>query len=66
MAKREWTIWHSVRDECVNYSYAIIDNMVVVRANNGHKATQIGGSPPLHIARILARELGALNRCADC
>src|SRR5262249_5136029 len=30
--------------------------MVFVRTANGHKATQIGGSSPDHIARILATE----------
>jgi hypothetical protein len=66
MAKRNWTIWHSVRDENGNYSWAIVDNMVCTRTPHGQKCTQIGGSSPDHIARILARELGALNRCADC
>jgi hypothetical protein len=40
MAKRNWTIWHSVRDENGNYSWAIVDNMVCTRTAHGQKCTQ--------------------------
>jgi len=53
-------------DDGGNYSWAVIDGLVFVRTQHGQKVTQVGGSPPDHIARILAKELGALNPCADC
>jgi hypothetical protein len=66
MAERQFAVWNSIRDENGNYSWCVKDGLVFVRTANGHKATQIGGSSPDHIARILARELGALARCNDC
>jgi hypothetical protein len=68
MAKRDWVIWNAMQTEHGNYSWAIVENMVCVRTQFGHgqKCTQIGGSPPHNIARILARELSALNKCDDC
>src|SRR5262249_42814568 len=66
MMSRSFVVWNSMQSEFGNYSWAIVDNMVCVRAPHGQKCTQIGGSPPDHIARILARELGALARCDDC
>lgn len=38
-------------------SYEIRSGMVCVTTEFGTKATQVGGSPPLVIARMLAREL---------
>jgi hypothetical protein len=66
MAKRNLTVWHNCQGTEGNYSWAVVENMVCVRAANRQKCTQIGGHPPDLLARILARELGALNRCADC
>jgi hypothetical protein len=66
MAERQFAVWHSVRDEHGNYSWRVADGLVFVRTANGRKSTQIGGSSPDHIARILARELDALAKCDDC
>jgi len=66
MSKREFLIWHSVRDEHGNYSWCVNDNLVFVRTPHGQKATQVGGSPPHFLARLLAMEFGALAKCDDC
>jgi hypothetical protein len=66
MAKREWTIWNNCQSEDGQYSWAIVSNMVCVRTQHGQKCTQVGGSPPDWIARVLAKELSALNKCEDC
>lgn len=66
MKKRDFVHWRPERNECGSYSWTIIENMVCVCTPNGKKCTQIGGSSPHHIARILAKELGAFNHCSDC
>jgi len=63
---RQFVTWHNCRSEDGQYSWAVIDGLVFVRTQHGQKVTQVGGSPPEWIARVLAKELGALNRCADC
>jgi hypothetical protein len=66
MAERKFTVWHSVRSEDGNFSWCVNDGLVFVRTPFGHKATQVGGSPPDFLARRLAKELSALARCDDC
>jgi len=63
---KRFITWQNHQSEDGQYSWAIVDNMVCVRTQHGQKCTQIGGSPPDWIARVLAKELGALNPCADC
>jgi hypothetical protein len=43
--------------------WAVIDGIVFVRTCNGYKATQLGGSLPETIARLLIRELA--GECRD-
>jgi hypothetical protein len=63
---RRFITWHNYQSADGNYSWAIIDRMVCVRTRYGQKCTQIGGSPPEWIARVLAKELSALAKCDDC
>jgi hypothetical protein len=67
MSNRKWVVWDSVRDEWENYSWCVNDGLVFVRTQYGQKCTQVGGSPPHFIARLLARELSNLApECEDC
>ena len=54
---RKFIVWHNTKSEYGDGSWAIIDGMVFVRTGHGQKATQIGGSNPEGLARILIREL---------
>jgi hypothetical protein len=54
---RKFVVWRTSQSEWGTGSWAIIDGMVFVRTCNGQKATQIGGSNPEGLARILIREL---------
>jgi hypothetical protein len=62
---RKFTVWRTSKSEWGTGSWAIIDGMVFVRTCNGHKATQIGGSNPEVLARILIRELEVGDRPED-
>ena len=53
--RRPFVIWRTLKCEHGQGSWAIIDGMVFVRTCNGHKATQIGGSNPEGLARMLIR-----------
>ena len=55
---------HTSKSEWGTGSWAVIDGMVFVRTAHGQKATQVGGSPPETIARLLIRELA--GECRDC
>jgi hypothetical protein len=67
MSARKFVVWDSVRDEYGNYSWCVNDGLVFVRTPFGQKCTQVGGSPPHFIARLLARELSSLApECEDC
>ena len=61
---RKFIVWHTSKSEWGSGSWAIIDGMVFVRTCDGQKATQLGGSPPETLARMLIRELA--NECRDC
>ena len=50
-------VWHSLRNEWGNGSFAVINGLLHVKAHNGTKITQLGGSSPEGLARILMREL---------
>jgi hypothetical protein len=57
-------VWHTHKSEWGTGSWAVIDGMVFVRTAHGTKATQLGGSPPETIAKLLIRELA--GECRDC
>jgi len=55
---RRFVVWHATKSEYGSGSWAIIDDSIVtVRTAHGTKSTQIGGSTPEGLARILIREL---------
>jgi hypothetical protein len=61
---RDFVVWWKVSikfaGRSVTGSYALEEGMVKVKsARGGEKATQIGNSPAIVIARILLRELAA-------
>jgi hypothetical protein len=64
MRHRKSITWHTSQSEYGTGSWAVIDGMVFVRTAHGTKATQVGGSPPETIARLLIRELA--GECRDC
>ena len=61
---RRFVVWTTSKSEYGTGSWAIIDGTVFVRTAHGQKATQIGGSNPEGLARILIRELA--GECRDC
>ena len=61
---RKFIVWHTSTSEWGPGSWAVIDGIVFVRTAHGTKATQLGGSPPEIIARLLIRELS--GECRDC
>jgi hypothetical protein len=54
---RKFVTWSNLKCEYGNGSWALIDGIVFVKTCNGSKATQLGGSTPEGIARILIYEL---------
>ena len=60
---RKFIVWQTSKSEYGTGSWAIIDGLVMVRTAHGTKATQIGGSNPEGLARILIRELA--GACQD-
>jgi hypothetical protein len=67
---RRFVVWTTSKSEYGSGSWAVIDGIVFVRTCNGHKATQLGGSNPEGLARILIRELaqgdGSQLCCLAC
>jgi hypothetical protein len=61
MAERFFTVWHSLRSEHGNCSWAVIDGTLYVRTHLGSKCTQLGWHPPDLLARILTREINSEN-----
>jgi len=55
---RKPVVWTSLHNEHGSGSWAIIDGTLTVRTKDGHKCTQLGGSTPQSLARILMYELG--------
>jgi hypothetical protein len=62
---RRFVVWHNTKSEFSSGSYAVIDDILFVRTCNGHKATQLGGSNPEGLARMLIRELAG-DCLRDC
>jgi hypothetical protein len=53
----QFITWTTLHNEFGSGSYAVIDELVMVKTCSGQKATQLGGSTPEGIARILMREI---------
>jgi hypothetical protein len=58
---RKFVTWHSMKNEFGQCSWALSDvdtyPVLTVRTQHGQKSTQLGGSPPDFLARVLMREL---------
>ena len=63
--RRPFVIWSNLKCEHGNGSWAVIDGIVFVKPCNGSKATQLSGSNPEGLARILIRELAG-DCLRDC
>ena len=59
---RSFVVWRNTRSEYGDGSWALIDDVVMLKTAFGQKATQRGGSPPETIARILLYELSGEQR----
>jgi hypothetical protein len=57
MSKRNFIVWHSMKNEYGNGSWALIDGLVTVRTADGSKTTQLGWMPPDFLASVLMREI---------
>jgi hypothetical protein len=58
MAELDWkTLEIEINGRTVTGSYACEGPILNVRTGNGQKATQLGGSTPEGLARIMLREL---------
>jgi hypothetical protein len=61
--RRGWTIWRTLkiridgRSVVGSYSHSRWDQLLEVRTANGSKITQLGGSSPQVLAKLLLREL---------
>jgi hypothetical protein len=55
---REFVVWNSMKNEYGNGSWCVTgDGIIYVRTHLGTKCTQLGGSQPDALARILMKEL---------
>ena len=64
---REYITWHSLRCEHGNCSWGVThDGMLMVRTHLGTKCTQLGGSSPDMLARVLMKEISLDNGGWDC
>lgn len=45
--------------------YTVKNGMITVTAAHGHKTTQVGGSPPEALAKMLLRELIREGKASD-
>jgi len=59
--RRPFVIWSNLKCEHGNGSWVVIDGIVFVKTCYGSKATQLGGSNPEGLARILIRELAGMR-----
>jgi hypothetical protein len=50
-------VWNHARTKMLTGSYAVRDGIITVTSELGKKATQVGGSPPKVLARMMLREL---------
>jgi hypothetical protein len=59
---RAFVVWHNLVYPDGQCSWCLHDSILTVRTLLGSKATQIGGSNPEGLARILAREINSENQ----
>lgn len=62
MAKRDFIVWHSIRNEYGNGSWALINGLLTVRTADGSKTTQLGWMPPDFLAWKMMQEIAADQR----
>ena len=58
---RKFIIWHSLTTRYGSASWALIDDVVTIRAAYGSKSSAIGQMDPETLARALMRELAIEN-----
>jgi hypothetical protein len=63
MAHREFVTWSTLETPYGHASWAVIDGVLKVRSAIGQKATQLGGSTPHSLARMLMSELAMEQEC---
>jgi len=59
---RDFVVWRRLKTEHGDASWCFDGDLVRVVTPYGHKATQLGGSPAVHIARLLMRELAGQHK----
>jgi hypothetical protein len=69
MSKRRFVVWRNMQSEWGNCSWAVLDEdtypILMVKTHLGTKSTQLGGSPPDFLARILMKEIYNDAKCGD-
>ena len=64
---REHITWHNMKNEHGQCSWGVTgDGMLMVRTHLGTKCTQLGGSSPDMLARVLIKEISLDNGGWDC
>ena len=64
---REYITWHNMKNEHGQCSWGVTrDGMLMVRTHLGTKCTQLGGSSPDMLARVLMKEINIDNGGWDC
>ena len=56
MTKREFVTWHNMKNKFGQCSWAVIDDLLYVRTARGQKVTQVGGSSPDLLDRVIMQE----------
>jgi hypothetical protein len=65
MTTREFVVWHTLKNEWGNCSWCVTkDRTLYVNTPWGSKCTQLGGSPPKVLAKMLMKEIDAQAKCA--
>jgi hypothetical protein len=59
---RKAVVWHLIRNEYGNGSWAVIDGLLTVRTCDGSKTTQLGSMPPDFLAWKMMQEIAADRR----
>ena len=67
MADREIVRWFRLRTEHGNCVWCVDrDGLLHVNTPHGSKCTQLGGSEPTFLARLLTKEIVGQAKCNDC
>jgi hypothetical protein len=67
MTDREFVVWHTMKNEWGQCSWSVSGGpyrILTVNTPYGSKATQLGGSPPKVLAKMLMKEIDAQAKCA--